>query len=87
MHVNSIKAFAAKTAADTVFGGKDAKVVVKATLPGPGPKGISVYIGRLGKFSESKKEDAHVFHYDTDRVGEQLFECLLNGMAIEVEAA
>lgn len=82
MHINTIKMFAHKTAADAVFGGKDTRVVIKSDLPG-----ATVYIGYDGKFSASKKDDAFVYRYDTDKVSDQLLACAKNEMYVEVEAA
>jgi len=82
MHINSIRMFAHKVAADKEYGGKDTRVVIKSNLPG-----ATVYLGRTGKFSESKKENAVVFRYDTDEVSAQLLACAKQEMFVEVEAA
>lgn len=78
MHVNDIKALAARTAADKAFAGK--KVVVRA------PAGKGKYLSRRGTF-DAERADAYVYDYDKDRVGDQLFQCLMAGMPVEVEPA
>jgi len=79
MHVNEVEAFAARVGADKAFAGK--RVVIRA----PKDKG-GLYISRRGRF-DAEKKDAFVYDYERDRVGDQLFQCMSNGMLIEVELA
>ena len=82
MHINSLRMLARKVDADKEYGGKDTRVVIKSS-----PYGTPVYIGRSGKFSESKKENAFVYLYDTDGVSAQLMACAEQALLIEVEPA
>jgi hypothetical protein len=79
MHINDVKAFAAKVNLDAIFGGK--KVVIRA----PQDKG-GKYLNRRGQFAADKK-DAFVYDYDKDGVSKQVEFCIANGMPLEVEEA
>jgi hypothetical protein len=81
MLVSEIKSFAAKVAADEAFGGKNSRVVIKVVKDGQ-----TLYIGWDGKFSATDKKDAVVYRYDDDKVGDQLFQCIVAGMPVQVES-
>lgn len=79
MHVNDIKAFAGKVVGDKAFAGK--RVVIRA----PQEKG-GLYMSRRG-FDAKDKKDARVFDYDAENVGQQVSDCMREGMPLEVELA
>lgn len=72
MHINEVEAFAFKTALDTQFAGRKAKVVV--ILPKDGKK---FYVSRRGGTTENKDE-AFVYDYDIQAVGYQCEQVFLS---------
>ena len=79
MHINEVIGFARKVTLDTRFAGKNARVFITAIKDG-----TKYYMGN-GFVTDRRR--AFPYHYDDDKVGDQIEQAAGLGMELSVEEA